>query len=133
MSMSTKSFPLTAVLGLATGRSWGPFSEIHEAAEHVMGHPIWTHEFASEALFAEMRRRVIAAHPGLADVGPDACPTSNDDLAERLAVQVARFGATLDLPLGGDVRTKSPMETAVEMVGAERVVVVATPTPTTGG
>ena len=64
-----KTFPLSAFLSLVTGRSWGEFHEMHGLAEHVMGHPIWTHEFASEKLWTEMRARVLAAHPTLAGVG----------------------------------------------------------------
>lgn len=116
--MADKSFPLFTVLSVATGHSWGgSFSDIHECAEHVMGHPIWTHEFASAPLWEEMRRRVLASHPCLADVTPDTYPTSNDNLGERLAPQVARFGETLTIPAG---------------IG-ERVIVVSTPTPPAKG
>lgn len=36
-----------AVLGAFTGIACGPFADIHEYAEKVMGRPCWTHEFAS--------------------------------------------------------------------------------------
>ena len=122
-----KTFPITAVLGVVTGRAWGPFSEVHELAEHIMGHAIWTHEFASTALFDEMRRRVVAAHPGMADVTPDDCPTSELDLDAKVAAQVARFGRSIDVPRGSDNRTKSPMQTAVEKIGAGKVLGIQIP------
>lgn len=34
-----------AVVGLYTGIVCGPFSDIHELAERLAGHPIWTHQF----------------------------------------------------------------------------------------
>lgn len=46
---TTKLAPLTreqaAVIGLYTGILCGPFSDVHELAENVMGRPIWTHQF----------------------------------------------------------------------------------------
>lgn len=117
-------FPLAAVLGITTGVAWGPFSDVHALAEHVMGHPIWTHEFASKPLWEEMRRRVLVAYPWLAAIDSADFPTSEADCADRLAAQVARFGGALLIPAGSDVRTKSPIETATEAFGAKRVVVV---------
>lgn len=128
---TVKSFPLPAVLGIVTARLWGPFGDIHECAEHVMGHPIWPHEFASVPLWDEMRRRVLLAHPGLADVSPDVYPTSQENLAERLAPWAARFGETLALPKGTTERTRSPLDTLAAMLAADdaEVIVISTPTP----
>lgn len=34
-----------AIIGAYTGIACGPFSDIQEYAEKIMGHPIWTHQF----------------------------------------------------------------------------------------
>lgn len=44
-----------AIIGAFTGISAGPFSDIHAYAERVLGRPIWTHEFASERVAAELK------------------------------------------------------------------------------
>ena len=44
-----------AIIGAFTGIACGPFSDIHGYAEKVLGRPVWTHQFASEALSEELR------------------------------------------------------------------------------
>ena len=51
-----------AIIGLYTGFTCGPFSDIHEKAEVVLGHAIWTHEFASKELMAELKGLVKAEY-----------------------------------------------------------------------
>ena len=43
----TREFPTAVIATIATGRLLCEFSLMHEAAEYLMGHPIWTHQFAS--------------------------------------------------------------------------------------
>lgn len=44
-----------AIIGCFTGVACGPFSDIHEKAESLLGHPVWTHEFANKELMAALR------------------------------------------------------------------------------
>ena len=44
-----------AILSAFTGIAIGPFSDTHEYAERVLGRPIYTYEFASQATFDELR------------------------------------------------------------------------------
>lgn len=44
-----------AVIGAYTGYALGPFSDIHEYAEKVLGRPIWTHQFAEKGFQEELR------------------------------------------------------------------------------
>ena len=39
-----------AIIGLYTGITAGPFSDVIKLAEDLLGRPIYTHEFANEAL-----------------------------------------------------------------------------------
>lgn len=44
-----------AILGAYTGIVVGPFSDIQDYAEAKLGRPLWTHQFASEDLSAELK------------------------------------------------------------------------------
>lgn len=44
-----------AIVGLFTGIACGPFSDIHELAERLVGHPIWTHQFANKELCSKLK------------------------------------------------------------------------------
>lgn len=44
-----------AIVGAYTGVAAGPFGDIQEYAERVLGRPIWTHEFADPRVSDELR------------------------------------------------------------------------------
>lgn len=46
---------------LASGRLFCDVAEFHRFVEELLGRPIWTHEFADEALWIEMRARFEGA------------------------------------------------------------------------
>ena len=56
--METKAFSTAALASITTGRLLCPFSDMHEAIEYLMGHPVWTHELASESLWQLMRAKL---------------------------------------------------------------------------
>lgn len=45
-----------AVIGAYTGITVGPFEDIQEYAEKILGRPIYTHEFASKKLCEELKK-----------------------------------------------------------------------------
>lgn len=93
-----RTFPLHAALTLATGRVWGPFAEAKDAAEWLLNEDPAT---TGMAIMADaMRREVTARYPHLGLIEPSEYPTSPDDVAERLAAQVALYGETVTLPCG---------------------------------
>jgi hypothetical protein len=47
-----------AVVGVFTGIACGPFRDVHALAEKLMGGPIFTHQFADERLWKELKERV---------------------------------------------------------------------------
>lgn len=49
-----------AIIGLYTEVTCGPFADIHEYAEKILGRPIFTHEFASSKLIAELKEKAKA-------------------------------------------------------------------------
>lgn len=47
-----------AIVGVYSGISCGPFSDIHELAEKLLNRPILTHEMAYPEIWAELREKV---------------------------------------------------------------------------
>ena len=43
------------IVGAYTGILAGPFDDLHEYIEQLMGRPVWTHELASKELAAEIK------------------------------------------------------------------------------
>lgn len=43
-----------AIIGAYTGVLCGPFDEMHEYIERVMGRPVWTHEMADREVMAKI-------------------------------------------------------------------------------
>lgn len=113
--MQSDTFPLHAILTLATGRVWGPFSDAHRLAEYLMGYPMWTHELPR--LADELRVRVCTYLPAAMDIPEADYPTSPRDVSAKLAAQVARFGDTHTPPAGTGARAESPVSSLVRMVG----------------
>ncbi len=106
-NQETKQFPTAVIASLSTGILLCDFNAMHEAAEFVMGHPIWTHHFASKELTQKMRKAVIAQHPDM----PTALDgVTKENYKQHVEALEAKFGSTLPI-LGGDGRTAmSPLD-----------------------
>ena len=46
-----------AIIGLYTGITCGPFSDIHELAEKIEGGAVFTHQFANEAFVDALKAK----------------------------------------------------------------------------
>lgn len=59
---STDSTKLTkrqaAIIGLYTGIVCGPFSDVQGLAEEVIGHPVFTHQFADKDMVEKLKEAV---------------------------------------------------------------------------
>lgn len=119
--MTAKSFSVPAIVSLMSGRLLCNFSDMHEVAEHVMGHPIWTHEFASEALWALMKAKVSEQHPDLPSEAPEWV---DKETWQRWRDQlVEQYGATRELAKGDEERAADPMTTARNILGPDKPIV----------
>ncbi|MFI3902623.1 hypothetical protein [Ochrobactrum sp. S1502_03] len=49
MSIPKLTKEQAAIVGAYTGIAAGPFDAIHEYAEKVMGHPVWSHQFGDKS------------------------------------------------------------------------------------
>jgi hypothetical protein len=61
----TRDFPTEVMASLSSGVPLCEFGAMHEAAEYLMGHPIWTHHFADKTLTGEMKRAIAEQCPGM--------------------------------------------------------------------
>lgn len=49
-----------AIIGAYTGIVCGPFADVHEKVESLMGRPVFTHEMGGEAFVAQVREKAKA-------------------------------------------------------------------------
>lgn len=116
----TREFSTAALLSLTTGLLFCGFSEMHEAAEFLMGHPIWTHQFANKKLWLEMRRRIRAQVPEmpmrLAGVTPENC-------RQKLSAVERRIGKKFSIRRG-DWRWFSTTMSPLDGIPQDKVVII---------
>lgn len=91
----TKDFSTAVIASLSSGVLLCKFGEMHEAAEYLMGHPIWTHHFASKDLWKEMQQTILSQCPGM----PTEFPTeiNRENWPEFKAVLEAEFGPVVKI------------------------------------
>lgn len=93
--------------GIGTGRA---FSEVHRLAEHVLGHPIWTHEFAEHEPWQRMAAAVHAQYPELRAWGERlrACAGNEAGALAVIEAFALEFPVPIALTKGTGERTESP-------------------------
>jgi hypothetical protein len=101
----TREFPTAVIASLSSGVLLCPFEKMHEAAEYLMGHPIWTSHFASN--WRDMQRAILLQCPGM--------PTSLDDVTKdnweaKLTALVAELGATQTIRKGDGLTAMLPTD-----------------------
>lgn len=105
--METRDFPTAVIASISSGVLLCKFGDMHEAAEYLMGHPIWTHHFASKELWRAMQSRVLEQCPGL--------PTKLDGVnaenySEHLAAIEAEIGSICVIRKGSAETAMHPLE-----------------------
>lgn len=83
----TRDFPTAVIASLSTGVLLCKFDEMHQAAEFLMGHPIWTHHFASKDLWKEMQRTILAQCPGMPTDAPGVTKDNWPEFKEKLEAE----------------------------------------------
>ncbi len=46
-----------AIIGCYTGVACGPFADVQELAEKLLGEPIWTHQFAVKEIWLKIKEK----------------------------------------------------------------------------
>jgi|KBSSwiStaDraftv2_1062776.scaffolds.fasta_scaffold1102557_2 hypothetical protein len=105
--METRDFPSAVIASLSSGVLLCKFSEMHEAAEYLMGHSIWTHHFASKDLWKEMQRTILEQCPGMPT---DATGVNADNYTEFAGKLEADVGKTVKIRKGGGLTAMLPTD-----------------------
>lgn len=103
----TRDFPVAVIASISTGVLLCKFSEMHEAAEYLMGHPIWTHHFADRALADEMRRVIGEQCPGLVTEAPGI---NGNNWKEFVATLEADLGKLVKIRKGSGLTAMLPTD-----------------------
>lgn len=103
----TRDFPTAVIASLSTGVLLCKFGDLHEAAEFLMGHPIWTHHFGSKELWSKMQHTIIEQCPGMPTALPD---TDKDNYLAKLADIEAEIGKMVKIRKGDGASAMHPME-----------------------
>lgn len=107
--METRDFPTAVIASISTGVLLyeGGFGKMHEAAEYLMGHPIWTHHFANKELWGEMQKTILAQCPGMPTSADDVTKDNYKEFAAKLD---AEFGPTVRIRKGGGLTAMLPTD-----------------------
>lgn len=108
MTTETRDFQTAVIASLSCGTVLANFSDMHEAAEYLMGHPIWTHHFASKELWAEMQRTIAEQCPGMPTTEPEG--VTKDNYLDYVAKLEAEFGKTVKIRKGGGLTAMLPTD-----------------------
>jgi hypothetical protein len=103
----TRDFPTLIIASLSSGTLLveGGFSAMHEAAEYLMGHQIWTHHFANKELWGEMQKTVLEQCPGMPTDG-----ITKDNWREEAARLKREFGPTVKIRKGSGLTAMLPTD-----------------------
>lgn len=104
----TKDFPTRVIASISTGVLLCEFSKMHEAAEYLMGHPIWTHQFADRQLVGEMKKMIAAQCAGFPMEAPDW--VNSDTYLDHAAQLENEFGPTVRITKGGGLTAMLPTD-----------------------
>jgi len=103
----TRDFPTAVIASISTGVLLCQFQEMHEAAEYLMGHPIWTHHFGSKELWQEMQKTILEQCPGMTI---DAEGVTKENWPEFKAKLEAEFGEVVTIRKGGAMTAMLPTD-----------------------
>lgn len=112
--MTTKTLRTLDVASAITGIVLAEgisFSRIHEASEALLGHPVWTHEFADE----DIRSRITAAGLALFPEMPTR-EAARTDFVKAAQQALAAYGETIDVPIVKSERSESPIDSLARVM-----------------
>lgn len=104
----TREFPTAVIASLSSGvMLCDKFGDLHEAAEYLMGHQVWTHHFADKQLWQEMQKTILEQCPGM----PTDIPGINkENFREHKARLEVEFGLTVRIRKGGGLTAMLPTD-----------------------
>jgi hypothetical protein len=120
----TKTFSALEVAGCFSGivLEEGGFSGV---AEHVMGHPIWTHEFADRELHERLQFTLGELFPELR--GIDFNGITPENVEQRVKQIKSTMPATFDVPRGAADRKEDPVESLKRLAPNAKIITIEKP------
>lgn len=118
----TRDFPTAVIASLATGVLLCQFGDMHEAAEYLMGHPIWTHHFADAMLTSEMKRTIVEQCP---DMPVKLEGVTNDNYLQKVVELEAKIGKTVKIRKGSGLTAMLPTDGIPDHLKDETIFVKA--------
>lgn len=107
MGAETKQIDPAALATLTTGIVMvESFSAVHEAAEWLLGHPVWTHEFVVPEIKRALIDEVLRQFPDMPTEKPEDWATC------RLSLH-STYGDTVAVKKGKRERTVDPVTSAI--------------------
>jgi hypothetical protein len=103
----TRDFPTAVIASLSSGVLLCDFGQMQEAAEYLMGHPIWTHHLADKTLTGEMKRAIAEQCPGMPVALPGTDGTNWEAKRDEL---IREFGQTVKIRKGGGLTAMLPTD-----------------------
>lgn len=93
--MSTQNFSVAALLAVYDGHLAGPFADVHELIQHLVGGPVWTHQLPVVMRTGKMQAELLRQYPVL-----DALPCPNlegkeQPERERLSKEWAAYAESI--------------------------------------
>ena len=124
--MTTKEFPIGAVLSVVTGRlvSENHIAGVYEVLNFMTGESLYTHQLPRVSEEAEPV--ILAMHPQLAEAKAEAEQVNGDNWREWLSTWTARYGATIAVPRLTIAQHEriDPQSELAEKVHPSRIIVV---------
>ena len=105
--MTTREFSTAAIASISTGILLCKFGEMQEAAEYLMGHPIWTHHFASRELQKEMQHTIVEQCP---DMPTEIKGVTRENYLDKLAEIEKEIGKTVVIRKGDGLTAMLPTD-----------------------
>lgn len=119
----TREFPLSDILSVTTGRllSHDGMDGVYRILQYLTGTPIYTHQIPRAVDHCHLP--LLRQHPQLLDVVP-VTNAQIDAIDTWLTEQERVYGETLPVTPVEGWEHRNPIEEAVEMFGADRVIPV---------
>lgn len=103
----TREFPIEVIASISTGILLCDFGKMHEAAEFLTGHPIWTHQFANKELNGDMEKMIAEQCPGMPT---EMSGVTRDNYHLRVEQLRRDFGEKVTIRKGGGLTAMLPID-----------------------
>jgi hypothetical protein len=102
-----RDFSTAIIASLSTGITLCEFSEIGDAAEFLLGHPIWSHHLSDETICSDIKRMIAEQCPGMP---ADLQNVSTENYRDHIVRLEREFGKTVKIRKGSGLTAMLPTD-----------------------